>query len=179
MSDFDLSNPDKVPLGGKLTPQQFIDMAKAHRAADQLASGHFERRDGQACSVGCFNYDLGQTPGDFEALSESTGYPEWAHRFQEAVFEGLPDGDRQDWHVQFAERAAAVSDWGAFYHRLMIAILKVAIPYDTSGCVKRVISLHKRAPDVSREEWAAARAAAGAAARRAFRDAFLEPEVGK
>ena len=59
--------------------ETFLQMAERHRAADMLAKGRFDWT-GQACSIGCFNHDLGQEPGDFAALAAFTGYPEWAHR---------------------------------------------------------------------------------------------------
>lgn len=147
----------------RLTPQQCIEMAEAHRAADALRKGRFEWVGGAACSVGCFNHDLGQAPGDLSALSQSTGYPEWLHHFQEAVFQGLPDDQAKDWHVDLFRKAATITDWVEAYHQLMIGILTVALPRDSSGIVQPVIDLHKRGSSVTAEEWAAAGDAAGAA----------------
>ena len=147
-----------------MTNETFLQLAERHRELDQLAQGDF-RWTGKACSIGCFNHDLGQKPGDFKALSKFTGYPEWAHRLQEAVFEGLPKDDAINWHVDFARSCEGVTDWTAKYHKTMINILEVAKPYDTSEgqVVQRVIDLHKRGPAVTPDEWRAAWDAAVAA----------------
>ena len=148
-----------------MTNETFLQLAERHRKLDQLAQGSFEWT-GKACSIGCFNHDLGQEPGDFKALAEYTGYPEWAHRLQEVVFEGLPKDDAINWHVDFARTCEGVTDWTAKYHKTMIGILEVAKPYDTSEgqVVQRVIDLHKRGPAVTPDEWRAARDAARDAA---------------
>ena len=158
----------------------FLEMAERHRAADMLIQGFFEKQDGKACSVGCFNADLGNAPDDFEALANFTGYPEWAHRLQEAIFEGLPPDEAKDWHVQFAERCERVRDWKTQYHQTMIGVLNIALPHDTSIVVQPVIDLHKRAmigDTPTAAEWAAARDATRAAARDAARAAAWAAEA--
>jgi len=152
--------------------ETFLQMAERHHAADgMLAKGRFEWSGSSACSVGCFNHDLGNEPADFEALSRFSGYPEWAHHIQETLFECLPEPDNRDWHVQFAKACEAITDWDAAYHQMMIAILMVALPHDTSQeqVVQAVIDLHGRGKEVSSREWAAA----GTAAFITMRDAFL------
>lgn len=139
--------------------ETFLQMAERHREQDMLAKGEFEWT-GKACSVGCFNYDLDQEPGDFAALAAWTGYPEWAHRVQEAIFEQLPENLSKDWHVDFARKCANVTDWDAFYHRFMISVLEIALPHDPSGVVQQVIDLYKRGKNVTEAEWSAAEKAA-------------------
>lgn len=175
--------------------ETLLEMATRHREMDMLAAGRFEFTDGQACSIGCFNRDLGQPPGDIQAYADHFGIPHWAADLQERLFENLPATDRLDWHVAFARKAEKLTDWVVAYHRTMIAILEVALPHDASPgrVVQRVIDLHRRGPEVAQSEWdaardaaraaawdaawATARAAAGAAARdaayRQIRDGFL------
>lgn len=52
------------------TNETFLQMAERHRKLDQLAQGSFEW-SGMACSIGCFNHDLGQKLGDFAALAKN------------------------------------------------------------------------------------------------------------
>lgn len=147
--------------------ETFLQMAERHRAADMLMQGDFEMHDGKACSVGCFNHDLGSEADDFAALAKFSGYPEWTHHLQEAVFENLPKDASKNWHVDFARACEGVTDWVAVYHQTMIAALEIALPHDKSGYVQRVIDLHKQGPEVTQDQWTAARAAARDSARAA------------
>jgi hypothetical protein len=144
-----------------MTQETFAEMARRHRAADMLAAGNFKMVDGQACSVGCFCYDYGLKPGDFEGLAKLTGYPEAAHRLQEAIFEGLPETERANWHVAFAEKAATVTDWQTVIDRIILTSLRIAEAHDTSESkvVAAVIDLYERrlnGDNPSDAEWVAA-----------------------
>jgi hypothetical protein len=143
-------------------------MARRHREADMLAAGEFKMVGGQACSIGCFCHDYGLMPGDFEGLAKITKYPEAAHHLQEAIFEGLPESKRANWHVAFAEKAATVTDWQSVIDKTVLASLRIAEPHDTSEgkVVAVVIALYERrltGDNPSDAEWYAARVAAGAA----------------
>jgi hypothetical protein len=165
----------------KMTQETFAEMARRHREADMLAAGEFRMVGGQACSVGCFCYDYGLMPGDFEGLAKLTGYPEAAHRLQEAIFEGLPESKRADWHVAFAKKAETVTDWQTVIDKTVLASLRIAEPHDTSEnkVVAVVIALYERrlaGDNPSEAEWAAAWAAAWAVRDAAWvkiRDVFL------
>ena len=155
-----------------MTQETFLEMARRHRDDDMLVAHRFEMVDGQACSIGCFCHDYGLEPDDFEGLAKITVYPEAAHHFQEAIFEGLPEAERADWHVAFAEKAATVTDWRAVIDKTVLASLRIAQPHDTSTgkVVAAVIALYERrltGDNPSEAEWAAAEAVAGAAERAA------------
>jgi hypothetical protein len=156
-----------------MTQETFAEIARRHREADMLAAGNFKMVDGQACSVGCFCYDYGLKPGDFEGLAKLTGYPEAAHRLQEAIFEGLPETERANWHVAFAEKAATVTDWQSVIDKTVLASLRIAEPHDTSESkvVAAVIDLYERrlnGENPSDAEWVAAYAAGDAARVAAY-----------
>jgi hypothetical protein len=143
-----------------MTQETFAEMARRHREADMLVDGRFEMIDGQACSIGCFCHDYGLEPGDYEELAKLTGYPEDAHRLQEAIFEGLPEAERADWHVAFADKAASVTDWQTVIDRTVLASLRVSEAYDTSTgkTVSAVIALYERrlnGDNPSVADWAA------------------------
>ena len=55
-----------------------------------------------------------------------------SHHLQEAIFEGLPEGQRADWHVAFAEKAETVTDWQTVIDKTVLAALRIAEPHDTS-----------------------------------------------
>jgi len=151
-----------------MTQETFLEMARRHREADMLVAERFEMIDGQACSIGCFCHDYGLEPSDFEGLAKKTKYPEAGHRLQEAIFEGLPETERADWHVAFAEKAETVTDWQRVIDKTVLASLRIAKPHDTSESkvVAIIIDLYERrlnGDNPSDAEWYDARAAAFAA----------------
>ena len=157
-----------------MTQETFLEMALRHRDADMLVAERFEMIDGQACSIGCFCHDYGLEPSDFSGLAKITKYPEAAHYLQEAIFEGLPEAERANWHVAFAEKAATVTDWQMVIDKTVLASLRIAKPHDKSESkvVATVIALYERrltGDNPSETEWAAARAAAWASAGDAAR----------
>ena len=141
-----------------------IEMALRHQKQDIIVRGNFEMEDGKACSIGCFNAELGNEPDDFQAFALAAGIPEWAAHLHEKIFERLPDHDGAKFHVDVVTAYAGVTDWVEVYHKTMIAILEVALPHDKGGHVKKVMGMHKRGREVAKNEWAAARADAYAAA---------------
>ena len=152
-----------------MTQETFAEMARRHRDADMLVAERFEMIDGQACSIGCFCHDYGLEPNDFAGLAKITGYPEAAHYLQEAIFEGLPEAERANWHVAFAKKAEAVTDWQIVIDKTVLASLQIAQPNDTSESkvVAMVIGLYNRqlsGDKPSEAEWNSAWAAAWAAA---------------
>ena len=176
-----------------MTQETFAEMARRHRDADMLVAGVFKMIDGQACSIGCFCHDYGLEPNDFAGLAKITDYPEAAHYLQEAIFEGLPETERANWHVSFAKKAETVKDWQTVIGKTVLASLRIAEPHDKSEgkVVAMVIGLYERklegdnpsdaewkaaaeaaALDASSAAWAAADAA-GDAAWAQIRDAFL------
>ena len=152
-----------------MTQETFAEMARRHRDADMLVANRFKMINGQACSIGCFCHDYKLWPSDFAGLAKITKYPEAAHYLQEAIFEGLPEKERADWHVAFAEKAETVTDWQSVIDKTVLASLRIAEPHDTSTgkVVSDVIALYERrlsGDNPSNAEWADARAAARAAA---------------
>jgi len=148
-----------------MTQETFLEMARRHRDADMLVANTFKMVDGQACSIGCFCHDHGLKPNDFAGLAKITKYPEEAHRLQDAIFEGLPEAERADWHVAFAEKAETVTDWQAVIDKTVLASLRIVQPHDTSESkvVSAVIDLYERSltgDNPSETEWGAARHAA-------------------
>ena len=107
-------------------------------------------------------------------MTQETKCPEAAHRLQEAIFEGLPETERADWHVAFAEKAETVKDWQTVIDKTVLASLRIAEPHDTSEgkVVAAVIALYERRLDGDNPDDAEWNAAAARAAARAARAAL-------
>ena len=148
-----------------------IEMALRHQKQDTVLRGSFEMEYGKACSIGCFNAELGNEPDDCQAFARDAGIPVWAAHLHERIFENLPSKDGAQFHVDVVTAYAGVTDWVEVYHKTMVAILQITLPHDKGGQVKKIIDMHKRGREVAKNEWAAARAAADAAAAYAAADA--------
>ena len=165
-----------------------LAVARRHYEADMLVQKTYGL-DGpgfRGCSVGCFLHaiypdmtaesirDLGDK---HRLVADSFGYPEWLVWLQDVIFEGLPVGERERWHVQLFEVLAELPDdydWKRARHRTHASILRVALRVagDAREVVQRVLDLHERAARgdyVSDKEWSAARSAARLAMRPAAR----------
>jgi hypothetical protein len=170
---------------------ELLEAAKAHFAADMLIKGTYADEDAanfKGCSVGCFIHSvypkksatqIHQLSNLHGIVAKHYGYPEWLALLQDAIFEGLPNGESAKWHVQLAEVLSALPDeydWLAALHRVHVALLRVSYTNADSAqeAVQTVIDLHERAgrgEDVSVEQWSAAESAAESAARSAARSA--------
>ena len=108
-------------------------LAEAHRAADMLAAGTFGETndDGHwnGCSIGCFAREIGHNEGDIHAaVADHFGTPRWWMHFQDAMFEGLPEPDRYDWHVLASRLIDAAHAQGNFdWDRLGYLVRMVAV----------------------------------------------------
>jgi len=168
------------------TPAQkseLLEQARAHYAADMLLKqtyGRIEDDSFKGCSVGChlrhikpdFDNDHHDYTDKHGIVARYYGYPEWLALLQDAIFEGLPNGESAKWHVHLAETLAGLNDnhdWQSTLHRVHVAILRVS--YHTAGeakeAVQAVIDLHERASrgeSIEDAAWSAARSAAWSAA---------------
>ena len=86
--------------------QQLIDMAAEHRQADEYIKGAYgEEIDGKfrGCSIGCTIRDINKIHGknlpinNHTALSEELGIPEFILRFQDSIYERLPEPLNTEW----------------------------------------------------------------------------------
>lgn len=171
--------------------EELIANSKAHYEADMLLKGTYGKlidSHFKGCSVGCHLKDIRPDFDGEEHYYDSKhaivaahyGYPEWLALLQDTIFEGLPGGENNKWHVQLAEAIAALPDdvnWQTILHRVHVGILRIS--YATAGeaseAVKTVLDLHERAAsgeDISDEMWSAAVSAAEYAAWSAGSDAW-------
>jgi len=83
------------------TKDNLINEAIIHRTQDLLIKGQFW--DGhKGCSVGCFVKTEEQPHAK---LAEITGMPEYMHRLQDTLFEGLPEEICYHWSERFFKAA--------------------------------------------------------------------------
>lgn len=175
--------------------KEFLDQAKKHYAADMLLKGTYGNDENgfKGCSVGCHLHhinpdmsadDIEYFDGKHKIVADYYGYPEWLARLQDTVFEGIPQGENNLWHVKFAETLSKLPDdynWQAALHRVHAAILRIS--YRTAGTaqqvVQTVIDLHERASrgeiiedDAWSAAWSAARSAAWSASSAAESSAW-------
>lgn len=86
-----------------------VEQARRHLAMDMLIRGTYGEGNGdnfKGCSVGCMAHDIspGANLGNLHRIvAKSAGWPEWLVYLSEAIFEGLPEGDRQHFHVSLRE----------------------------------------------------------------------------
>src|SRR5690606_5332993 len=105
--------------------QRAVEAAKRHRDQDMLLAGTYGRMDGtfRGCSVGCDAYDItGELLADgyHRITAEYFGFPEWLERLRDAIFEGLPNDERRDFHVRLKEAIPVGVDIEPVRHRLAI-----------------------------------------------------------
>jgi len=98
-----------------------VNLAKKHYELDMLMSGTYgilpaiKGQKFKGCSVGCMAYELKpnfHTNIDFlhEIVAESAGWPIWFVELNDTMFEALPAGEREIFHVQLRERIPVGAD---------------------------------------------------------------------
>ena len=104
-----------------------VALAVHHRDADMLVSGTYGQTAGGAfrgCSVGCMAHDIAPKRRDHhEVVAEDAGWPEWLVRLNDSIFEGLPTGKRENFHVELREAIAPGVDLESV--RPMLAIRRI------------------------------------------------------
>src|SRR5690606_1931968 len=103
-----------------------IAQAERHVAADMLIVGTYGRTDDhnafRGCSVGCFAHEIDPHSGDFHAVvATAAGWPEWLVYLSDALFEGLPAGERETFHVDLRRHVPVGVDLEPVLHRIAIA----------------------------------------------------------
>jgi len=90
-----------------------VALAKKHLAQDQLVAntyGQFEWQKFKGCSVGCMAQDIKhdwsfapESELPHTIVAESAGWPMWLVYLNDDIFEGLPEGEREVFHVKLRE----------------------------------------------------------------------------
>jgi len=157
--------------------ENYLARVRAHREADEMVKGVYWK-DGKGCGVGCTIHS-----GNHHSYETELGIPEVLAHLEDAIFEGLPNGDAKAWPERFLSAIKPGADlslvWPRFALWLLVdpadGVIKYAGEYrDVDKAIRRVGDLYRewtegRKPD--KAAWAAARAAARDAARAAAGDA--------
>src|SRR5690242_11811924 len=85
-----------------------VSLARHHYEADMLLAGTYGEQNGgtfRGCSIGCMAHDIkpGATDDLHAIVAEHAGWPEWLARLNDSIFEGLPQGERERFHVELRE----------------------------------------------------------------------------
>ena len=84
-----------------------IASAKKHIKQDMLIKGTYGELDGsfKGCSVGCDAFEItGKVSDDCHAItSKYYGFPEWVEHLRDMLFEGLPDKESKEWHLNLKQ----------------------------------------------------------------------------
>src|SRR5690242_11693195 len=118
-----------------------VAFALHHREADMLVSGTYvEKANGgfHGCSVGCDAISIAlakkENPlllggGHHAYVANYFGTPEWLEYLRDSIFESLPSGEREQWHVDLAEALPVGVDFKPIRHAIQRDILReVALP---------------------------------------------------
>ena len=98
--------------------KKYIKRVKAHRIADKLIKGK-TWENGKGCAIGCTleAYDHSLYPIEL-------GIPEMIARFEDCIFEGLPNGKSQEWPERFLKAINVGADLSRVGPKMLLAIVK-------------------------------------------------------
>ena len=146
--------------------QETIKRAKAHVKADMLLKGsYWDSGESKGCSVGCHAHELGLGSSDHNGMAEKLGWPEWLVHLQDAIFEGLGNGDSAQWHIDIVSAVPVGAELRPAYHRICARILREigwfsqqteSDEWGVRDSVESVAKLHDQQCD-DQEKWSAAR----------------------
>lgn len=170
------------------TPKDLLKVMRVHQQQDALIQGEWWRdNEKRGCFYGCAM----QTEDDaIKKACEKYQLPQWLGYWSEKVFEGLPDGEYQQWPVQLLEAFVQFNgDTEQLRHDLAIKRLSY-LSERREGAVKDaidgVIACHKNPKNADWDSaaraawsaadsaWSAAESAADSAAWQRERDWMLE-----
>jgi hypothetical protein len=103
-----------------------VQLAKHHYDADMLRTGTYGEDDNgfKACSVGCMAHDINPEDLDYHAVvADSAGWPEWLVKLSDSMFDGLPNGERNRFHVDLREAIPVGVNLEPVRHKLALCRL--------------------------------------------------------
>ncbi len=147
--------------------QMYLDRIAAHRSADELIKGT-GWEDGKGCAIGCTFHSYSH-----EAMEREWDVPQMLAHLEDAIFEGLPNGDSQAWPEQFTNAIPVGSDQSTtgwkFLHWLLTdsgieGFNHESVRDAVAQCAEVLVPLMEGKPiNVDAADAAAARAAEAAA----------------
>ncbi|HEV2682616.1 MAG TPA: hypothetical protein VGV14_19095, partial [Rhodanobacter sp.] len=118
-----------------------VAQAKHHYEADMLVSGTYGENEGasfRGCSIGCMAHDIDPSAdSNFHAIvANHAGWPEWLARLNDLIFEGLPAGERERFHVDLREAIPVGVDLEPVRHRLVLLRIDRLIAHQSANVGK-------------------------------------------
>lgn len=114
-----------------------VQAARHHAEFDRLRAGTYGEMNGgfHGCSVGCDYYDIRGEIGDrpHATTADYFGWPQWLEHLRDRIFEGLPDGQRNDFHVRMKEAVPVGADLEPVRHKLALRRLDRLIGEQTKA----------------------------------------------
>lgn len=139
----------------------YLARVHAHRLADDIRHG-FYWEDGKGCAVGCTVHS-----GDHSAYETELGIPRIIARLEDRIFEGMGNGNSQEWPERFLSAIPVGANlslvWPRFAVWLLVdeksGVIRHATTEQTRDSIRAVAKLYERliAGDLpARTEWQAA-----------------------
>ena len=157
----------------QFTHAETLAMMRAHAEADELVKGQYWA-DGKGCAVGCM-----VKSGDHGLYEPMFGIPALIAGLEDAIFEGLPNGEAKAWPIQFLEAIRPGADLSRvaplFFVWLLTDPQHGAARFNSDSSIVNVAQLWQRVADGDMprlEDWSAARSAARSAADAAWSAAW-------
>ena|SRR3990167_1851199 len=172
----------KAYNGSVKLKEELIAKIRQHRKAEQLVKGLYWKGngDGKGCAVGCLTHNPEGGHAQYESEWE---IPEVLAHLEDAIFEGLPETDAQEWPERFLAAIKPGADLSIVWPRFAVwmlmdrrdGVIRFAINDKVKSALTNVAALWERviageSVKSLRAEFEAAEAAAEAA-RAAARDA--------
>ena len=183
-------NPEKIILSYHNDPAVkafHVNRAKRHYEADMLQAGTYGKGEGakfRGSSVSCMAHEINpEANGDWHAIiAEHAGWPVWLVHLSDILFESLPQGKRERFHVDLREAIPVGANLEPVRHELAIHRLDRLIEMQNrsvgkhgeavDGAITQVLNAmhqvrdcHNSARSARSAAWAMARSASESAAR--------------
>jgi hypothetical protein len=126
-----------------------VAQAKHHLAADMLVTGTYGTYGYgmfRGCSIGCMARDIDSSATNIDdvhkTVADHAGWPLWLVHLNDVIFEGLPKGSREKFHVQLREAIPVGVNLEPVRHQLVIRHMDRLIAGQQAG-----LGLHGAAID--------------------------------
>jgi hypothetical protein len=106
---------------------KYVARVRMHRAADNLKQG-VGWEMGKGCAIGCTLEAY-----EHERYPEELGLPVWLARLEDAIFEGLKNGEAQAWPEAFLEAITPGADVEPVRHKLAVRRIERLIALQTKA----------------------------------------------
>lgn len=120
-----------------VTKEQFVKEIVWHWEQDAFVQGVYETMDldevFRGCAIGCSIHSIAtltQQPldcSDHSLYEKYLGVPEWLAKVEDAIFEGLPKNEAEEWPLQFTEAIKVGADLDQIKPAFLVFILEFSL----------------------------------------------------